>query len=183
MIPGTSTMPPASTLRYWSLPMHCRHHWMHERGNVWMSSEWTNEWMNEWVTPVSVWPCDSLTEWVGECVTYRHHCHHQHLQHHHQHHHHHHHHNHHYHHNHHHYWHLNRSVEPYAGLRQAEKLHEYLRVQKMRSLIPHWEIDYLKIIGIYRNFDGKLLHSYFMTVSEVFLELIAPNLMILLLFR
>jgi hypothetical protein len=38
----------------------------------------------------------------------------------------------------------------------------------------HWEIDYRKIIGIYRNFDGKLLHSYFTTVSEVFLELIAP---------
>ena len=50
------------------------------------------------------------------------------------------------------------------------------------------------IIG---KFDGKLLHSYFTTVSEVFLELIvsfaavsevfweliAPNLMILLLFR
>ena len=47
----------------------------------------------------------------------------------------------------------------------------------------HWEIDYRKISGIYRNFDGKLLHSYFTTVSEVFLELIAPNLMILLLFR
>jgi hypothetical protein len=29
------------------------------------------------------------------------------------------------------------------------------------------------VIGIYRNFDGKLQHSYFMTVSEVFLELIA----------
>ena len=40
--------------------------------------------------------------------------------------------------------------------------------------IVHWEIDYRKIIGIYRNFDGKLLHSYFTTVSEVFLELIAP---------
>ena len=38
----------------------------------------------------------------------------------------------------------------------------------------HWEIDYRKIIGIYRNFDGKLLHSYFTTVSEVFWELIAP---------
>jgi hypothetical protein len=38
----------------------------------------------------------------------------------------------------------------------------------------HWEIDYRKIIGINRNFDGKLLHSYFTTVSEVFLELIAP---------
>jgi len=38
----------------------------------------------------------------------------------------------------------------------------------------HWEIDYRKIIGIYRNFDGKLLHSYFTTASEVFLELIAP---------
>jgi len=36
----------------------------------------------------------------------------------------------------------------------------------------HWKIDYRKIIGIYRSFDGKLLHSYFMTVSEVFLELI-----------
>ena len=61
----------------------------------------------------------------------------------------------------------------------------------------HWEINYRKIIGIYRNYDGKLLHSYFTTVSEVFLELIvsfaavsevfweliAPNLMILLLFR
>ena len=32
----------------------------------------------------------------------------------------------------------------------------------------HWEIDCRKVIGIYRNFDGKLLHSYFMTVSEVF---------------
>ena len=40
----------------------------------------------------------------------------------------------------------------------------------------HWEIDYRKIIGIYRNFDGKRLHSYFKTVSEVFWELIAPNL-------
>jgi hypothetical protein len=38
----------------------------------------------------------------------------------------------------------------------------------------HWEIEYRKIIGIYRNFDGKLLHSYFTTVSEVFLELLAP---------
>ena len=38
----------------------------------------------------------------------------------------------------------------------------------------HWEIDYRKIIGIYWNFDGKLLHSYFTTVSEFFLELIAP---------
>jgi hypothetical protein len=38
----------------------------------------------------------------------------------------------------------------------------------------HWEIIYRKIIGIYRNFDGKLLHSYFTTVSEVFLELLAP---------
>ena len=42
------------------------------------------------------------------------------------------------------------------------------------SLSLHWEIDHRKIIGIYRNFDGKLLHSYFTTVSEVFLELIAP---------
>ena len=38
----------------------------------------------------------------------------------------------------------------------------------------HWEIDYREIIGIYRNFDGKLMHSYFTTVSEVVLELIAP---------
>ncbi len=60
----------------------------------------------------------------------------------------------------------------------------------METIPTHWEIDYRKIIGIYRNFDGKLLHSYFTTVSEVFLdvsevswELIAPNLMILLLFR
>jgi len=37
----------------------------------------------------------------------------------------------------------------------------------------HWKIDYRKIIGIYRNFDSKLLHSYFTTVSEVFLELIS----------
>jgi hypothetical protein len=35
----------------------------------------------------------------------------------------------------------------------------------------HWEIDYRKIIGIYRNFDGKLLHSNFTTVSEVVFEL------------
>jgi hypothetical protein len=28
------------------------------------------------------------------------------------------------------------SWEPYAGLRHAEKLHEYLRVHKMRLLIP-----------------------------------------------
>ncbi len=53
-----------------------------------------------------------------------------------------------------------------------------------------------KFIGIYRNFDGKPLHrcsttvsevleliTLFETVSEVFWELIAPNLMILLLFR
>jgi len=26
--------------------------------------------------------------------------------------------------------------------------------------ILHWEINYRKIIGIYRNFDGKLLHNY-----------------------
>jgi len=38
-------------------------------------------------------------------------------------------------------------------------------------MVRHWEIDYRRIIGIYRNFDGKLLHSYFTTVSEVFLEL------------
>jgi hypothetical protein len=38
----------------------------------------------------------------------------------------------------------------------------------------HWEIDYRKTIGIYRNFDGKLLQSFFTTVSEVFLEKIAP---------
>ena len=54
---------------------------------------------------------------------------------------------------------------------------------KRTYLYRHWEIDYRKIIGIYRNFDGKLLPSYFTTVSEVFLELLAPNLMILLLFR
>jgi hypothetical protein len=35
----------------------------------------------------------------------------------------------------------------------------------------HWEIDYRKIIGIYRNFDGKLLDGHFTTVSQVFLEL------------
>ena len=42
------------------------------------------------------------------------------------------------------------------------------------KVLINWEIDYRKIIGIYRNLDGKLLHSYFTTVSEVFLELIAP---------
>jgi len=55
--------------------------------------------------------------------------------------------------------------------------------EKNNYIGPHWEIDYRKIIGIHRNFDGKLLHSYFTTVPEVFWELIAPNLMILLLFR
>jgi hypothetical protein len=60
--------------------------------------------------------------------------------------------------------------------------------------MDYWEIDYLKIIGIYRNFDGKQLfydrfrgvfgaNSSFAAVSEVFWDLIAPNLMILLLFR
>jgi len=39
--------------------------------------------------------------------------------------------------------------------------------------LRHWEIDYRKIIGICRNFDGKLLHSYFTTVSKVFFELLA----------
>ena len=46
----------------------------------------------------------------------------------------------------------------------------------------HWENVYRKIIGIYRNFDAKLLNSFFANVSEVFWELIAPNLLILLLF-
>jgi len=41
----------------------------------------------------------------------------------------------------------------------------------------HWENKYLKIIGIYRNFDAKLLNSYIATVSEVFGKLIAPNLL------
>ena len=31
----------------------------------------------------------------------------------------------------------------------------------------HWEIDYRKIIEIYWNFDGKLLHRCSTTVSEV----------------
>jgi hypothetical protein len=47
---------------------------------------------------------------------------------------------------------------------------------KPSSILPpyqHWKIEYRKIIGIYRNFDGKLLHSYSTSVSEVFLELIA----------
>jgi hypothetical protein len=41
------------------------------------------------------------------------------------------------------------------------------RVQSLVSLgidptafCIHWEIDYRKIIEMYRNFDGKLLHSY-----------------------
>jgi len=66
---------------------------------------------------------------------------------------------------------------------------------RVKMWIEHWEIDYRKIIGVYRNFDGKLLHFYdrlrgvfganssFTVVSEVFWELVAPNLMILLLFR
>ena len=52
--------------------------------------------------------------------------------------------------------------------------HHYQSPLSSRRSDLHWEIDYRKIIGIYRNFDGKLLHSYFTTVSEVFLELIAP---------
>ena len=34
----------------------------------------------------------------------------------------------------------------------------------------HWENVYRKIIGIYRNFDAKLLISFFATVWEVFWE-------------
>ena len=51
----------------------------------------------------------------------------------------------------------------------------------LMSVCLHWENVYRKIIGIYRNFDAKLLNSYFATVSEVLWELIAPNLLILLL--
>ena len=51
-------------------------------------------------------------------------------------------------------------------------------VHRMRCFSSHWEIDYRKIIGIHRDFDCKLLHRYFLTVSEV-----TPNLMVLLLFR
>ena len=36
---------------------------------------------------------------------------------------------------------------------------------------------YRKIIGIYRNFDAKLLNSFFATVSELFLVLIAPKIL------
>jgi hypothetical protein len=46
----------------------------------------------------------------------------------------------------------------------------------------HWENVYRKIIGIYRNFYSKLLNSCLVTVSEVFLVLIAPILLFLLLF-
>ena len=46
----------------------------------------------------------------------------------------------------------------------------------------HWENVYRKIIGIYQNFDGKLLNSCLATVSEVFLVLIAPIPLFLLLF-
>ena len=45
-----------------------------------------------------------------------------------------------------------------------------------------WENVYRKIIGIYRNFDGKLLNSCLATVSEVFLVLIAPIPLFLFLF-
>jgi hypothetical protein len=44
---------------------------------------------------------------------------------------------------------------------------------KRFGMTGHWEIEYRKIIGIYRNFNGKLLHSYFTTISVVFLELMA----------
>jgi hypothetical protein len=37
-------------------------------------------------------------------------------------------------------------------------------IQLTVDIDTHWEIDY---------FDGKLLHSYFTIVSEVFLELLA----------
>jgi len=47
-----------------------------------------------------------------------------------------------------------------------------LLTTKLKDTFNHWEIDYRKIIGIYRNFDGELLHSYFTTVSEMFLELL-----------
>ena len=57
-----------------------------------------------------------------------------------------------------------------ASIRVAE----LAKILDDENLMVHWEIDYRKIIGIYRNFDGKLLHSYFTTVSEVVLELIAP---------
>ena len=46
----------------------------------------------------------------------------------------------------------------------------------------HWKNVYRKIIGIYRNFDGKLLNSCLTTVSQLFLVLIAPILLFLLLF-
>ena len=36
------------------------------------------------------------------------------------------------------------------------------------SVSFHWENVYRKIIGIYRNFDGKLLNRCLATVSEVF---------------
>ena len=40
------------------------------------------------------------------------------------------------------------------------------------ATVTHWKIVYRKIIGIYRNFDAKLLNSFFATVSEVFWELL-----------
>jgi uncharacterized protein with ParB-like and HNH nuclease domain len=71
-------------------------------------------------------------------------------------------------------------VDHYNGQQKSircSKLSKAIAIFISRSIL------FRKIIEIYRNFDGKLLYSYFTTVSEVFLELIAPNLMILLLFR
>ena len=53
-------------------------------------------------------------------------------------------------------------------------IYQYIYLFIFYLSIHHWEIDYRKIIENYRKFDGKLLLSYFTTVSEVFLELKAP---------
>ena len=36
----------------------------------------------------------------------------------------------------------------------------------------HWVIAYQNITGIYRNFEGKVLHSYFTTVYSIVLLII-----------
>ena len=36
-------------------------------------------------------------------------------------------------------------------------------------IIFHWEIDYRKIIGIYQNFDGKLLYLLYLINDRLIL--------------
>ena len=56
-----------------------------------------------------------------------------------------------------------------------------VRNQTRNTAHSHGENVYRKIIVIYRNFDAKLLNSYFATVSGAFLVLTAPILLFLLL--